>query len=75
MMIKLPNGCVHAQERGAGTPILVLHGGGLDHRHMLDALEPVFIQSSGWRRVYIDLPGHGLSKVDESVQTQDGALK
>jgi hypothetical protein len=41
MDIDLPNGCLHAQVRGFGVPILTMHGGGLDHRHMLDALEPV----------------------------------
>jgi len=75
MLVKLPNGCICAEIRGSGTPMLVLHGGGLDHRHMLDALEPVFEEGSGWRRVYIDLPGHGGSKVDSSVTSQDDVLK
>ena len=33
---------LHSVECGGGPPILILHGGGLDHRHMVDALEPVF---------------------------------
>ncbi|MFC6583109.1 alpha/beta fold hydrolase [Sulfitobacter aestuariivivens] len=48
-----------------------MHGGGLDHRHMMDALEPVFADRAGWKRVYLDLPGHGRSTVDETVATQD----
>ena len=28
-------------EFGSGYPLLVLHGGKLDHRHMVDAIEPV----------------------------------
>jgi len=74
MDIELSNGRVHAQIRGSGAPILIMHGGGLDHRHMLDALEPVFEETTGWKRVYIDLPGHGQSTADVSVVSQDGVL-
>ncbi|TDL83762.1 alpha/beta fold hydrolase [Meridianimarinicoccus aquatilis] len=74
MLVELPNGCINVETRGSGTPVLALHGGGLDHRHMLDALEPVFEESTGWKRVYIDLPGHGYSKADASVQSQDDVL-
>ena len=75
MDVELPNGRIHAEVVGSGTPILIIHGGGLDHRHMQDALEPVLERSPGWRRVYIDLPGHGLSAADESVRTQDDVLR
>ena len=48
-------------ERGAGTPILMIHGWQGDHRYMMADLEPVFAGdlSDRWRRIYIDLPGHG----------------
>ncbi|TNE37624.1 MAG: alpha/beta hydrolase [Alphaproteobacteria bacterium] len=59
---------------GTGTPLLVLHGGKLDHRHMVDALEPSFERQSEWRRLYLDLPGHGLSDASETVSTQDDVL-
>jgi pimeloyl-ACP methyl ester carboxylesterase len=65
---------IFSEVRGEGTPILILHGGGLDHRHMLDALEPVFESTQRWMRIYIDLPGHGRSTVDETVATQDDVL-
>ncbi|MBF9028762.1 alpha/beta fold hydrolase [Rhodobacterales bacterium HKCCE3408] len=74
MDIDLPNGRIHAELVGEGTPILILHGGGLDHRHMMEALEPVFERTEGWRRVYVDLPGHGRSVADDSVRTQDDVL-
>lgn len=48
-------------QHGHGAPIVVLHGGGLDHRHMVDAIEPVFARRAGFQRLYVDLPGHGLS--------------
>jgi pimeloyl-ACP methyl ester carboxylesterase len=59
---------------GDGRPLLVLHGGYLDHRHMLDSLEPVFEGRAGWRRLYIDLPGHGQSAVNHGVASQDDVL-
>lgn len=74
MLVELSNGCISAHRRGSGRPILVLHGGGLDHRHMVDAIELVFEENSDWERFYIDLPGHGASKVDASVQSQDDVL-
>lgn len=74
MEIELPNGSINAVTCGEGHPILIMHGGGLDHRHMHDALEPVFQGLSGWRRVYIDLPGHGASFADDSVNCQDDVL-
>ena len=58
------NKSVHFEVIGEGQPILVLHGGYLDHRHMIDALEPIFDHREGWKRVYIDIPdkaGHSLS--------------
>lgn len=74
MYIEVPHGGIHAEIRGEGIPVLILHGGGLDHRHMLDALEPVFLETSGWKRVYIDLPGHGRSEANDSVTAQDDVL-
>jgi pimeloyl-ACP methyl ester carboxylesterase len=54
---------------------MVFHGGKLDHRHMLDAIEPAFDGSDGWQRIYVDLPGHGLSAADASLQSQDDVLR
>ncbi|MGK5677694.1 alpha/beta fold hydrolase [Actinoplanes sp. URMC 104] len=45
-----------AHETGSGTPVVLVHGFGLDHRSLLP-LEPVFERSGGWRRIYLDLPG------------------
>ncbi|WP_066948433.1 alpha/beta fold hydrolase [Microtetraspora fusca] len=46
--------------RGDGTPLVMIHGYTIDHRLLLP-LEPVFAQRPGWRRHYLDLPGHGSS--------------
>ena len=59
---------------GKGRHVLVFHGGKRDHRHMVDAIEPVFQGIDGWKRIYIDLPGHGQSAADESYRTQDDVL-
>ena len=71
---KLRNSTVHYEVFGEGRPILVLHGGYLDHRHMVDALEPLFENREGWKRIYIDIPGHGKSPVDASITTHDQVL-
>jgi len=47
---------VFAYEIGSGTPVVLLHGFGLDHQSLLP-LEPIFEKSLGWRRIYLDLPG------------------
>lgn len=65
---------IYFESIGEGSPILILHGGYLDHRHMVDAVEPVFEQVTGWRRLYIDIPGHGQSNVDTSVNDHDKVL-
>lgn len=59
---------------GEGAPILVLHGSPLDHRHMMESLEPVFSEVDGWQRIYVDLPGHGQSPPRESINSQDDLL-
>jgi pimeloyl-ACP methyl ester carboxylesterase len=50
---------VNYEVRGAGTPIVLLHGASLDHRHILHDFEPLFALHPGWLRIYPDLPGHG----------------
>lgn len=34
----------------------------LDHRLMSGCMEPIFTKREGWRRIYIDLPGMGVTK-------------
>lgn len=46
---------------GDGTPIVLLHGLGCDHRLMAGCMEPVFQGRRGYRRIYVDLPGMGRS--------------
>lgn len=67
---------------GSGTPVVLLHGFGLDHRSLLP-LEATFTRSGGWQRLYLDLPGatrtpagavDGSQEVAEAVLEQIAAL-
>jgi pimeloyl-ACP methyl ester carboxylesterase len=66
---------VNYEERGAGRPILLFHGMPADHRHMVSAFEPVFEGRPGWRRIYPDLPGHGLTPRADWITTEDDKLQ
>ena len=50
---------LHLQVHGSGRPLVVLPSFSLDHAAMATAVEPVFAEPSGWRRIYVDLPGTG----------------
>jgi pimeloyl-ACP methyl ester carboxylesterase len=54
---------LHYVEHGAGTPLVVLHGAGVDHREVEAAFEAVRPDVE-LRRVYPDLPGMGRSTAD-----------
>ncbi|WP_166245104.1 alpha/beta fold hydrolase [Paenibacillus turpanensis] len=60
---------------GEGYPIVMLHGWTLDHQVMLHAMEPLFEKRSGWKRIYIDLPGMGQSEPQPSIQNSDDMLE
>ncbi len=52
--------CLHWQEAGDGTPLVMLHTAGADSRqyaHQLSDLE----LAAGWRMLAFDMPGHGRS--------------
>jgi pimeloyl-ACP methyl ester carboxylesterase len=50
---------VYYEMSGEGRPIIMLHGWSVDHRHMESTMETLFAQHTGWKRFYLDLPGHG----------------
>jgi pimeloyl-ACP methyl ester carboxylesterase len=62
------------EERGEGRPILLVHGWSADRQYMLADLEPVFDEHPGWRRIYLDLPGHGATPAPEWLSTEDQML-
>jgi len=60
---------MHIESRGAGTPIILIHGFGVDHRILLP-LDPVLEAAGGWRRVYLDLPGMGQTPIGSIAGAQ-----
>ena len=48
----------HVIRRGSGTPVLIVHGNGVDHRSML-GIEAAFENAPRYERLYVDLPGFG----------------
>jgi pimeloyl-ACP methyl ester carboxylesterase len=66
---------VHYAQHGDGTPVLALHGAGVDHREIMGALEPLFAGRPGWRRLYPDLPGHGRTPAPGTVNSNDDVVE
>lgn len=58
-------------EIGSGTPVLFLHGFGVDHRALLWSCGPIFEQRPGYRRLHVDLPGFGATPPDPAIDSSD----
>jgi pimeloyl-ACP methyl ester carboxylesterase len=65
---------VHYEAFGAGRTIVLLHGGGTDHRLMTHAFEPAFAGREGWLRLYPDLPGMGRTPAADWIRGEDDML-
>jgi pimeloyl-ACP methyl ester carboxylesterase len=65
---------IYYEDLGTGTPIIMIHGFSPDHRLMSGCMEPVFEKREGWRRIYIDLPGMGLTKNYNGISNSDEML-
>jgi pimeloyl-ACP methyl ester carboxylesterase len=61
-------------EHGTGRPLVALHGWTLDHRAQEASLEALFAERAGWRRIYLDLLGHGRSGAPEWVRSHNDML-
>jgi pimeloyl-ACP methyl ester carboxylesterase len=62
------------ETRGDGPPILFLHGLAGDRAILASACEPAFADAPGWRRIYVDLPGHGRSPAGSPGAGADALL-
>lgn len=69
------DGPVHYVEHGEGSPVLALHGAGVDHREMMACLDSVFDSFTGYRRIYPDLPGMGRTPAPETIRSADDVLE
>lgn len=65
---------VHYVEHGAGRPMIVLHGAGVDHREAEACFEPALAAHHGLRRLYLDLPGMGRTAAPATVSSADHVL-
>jgi len=65
---------VHYESIGEGRPLVALHGWGMDHRYMVSDMEPLFKQRDGWKRLYPDLPGHGMTPGKDWIANRDQEL-
>ncbi len=65
---------IAVESHGEGRPILLIHGWSADRRYMVADMEPVLSAVSGWRRIYLDLPGHGATPAPDWLGTQDQML-
>jgi pimeloyl-ACP methyl ester carboxylesterase len=74
MEISVGRVVVHYVEHGAGRPVLVLHGAGVDHREAEACFEPALDGVAGLRRIYPDLPGMGRTTAPETLRSADDVL-
>jgi pimeloyl-ACP methyl ester carboxylesterase len=62
------------EQHGEGRAIVFLHGWTMNRRLEIADYEPIFSARGGWRRVYLDLPGMGLSVATDGLRNQDHML-
>lgn len=62
---------VNYEVYGEGKPVIMLHGCPVDSRLMKGCMEPVFNKKSGYKRIYMDLPGMGKTKGESFITSQD----
>lgn len=74
MKTKFGDISLYYEQVGSGKPIIMLHGWPLDHLSMKAAMEPIFANREGWRRIYVDLPGRGQSDAPEWLKTRGQIL-
>jgi pimeloyl-ACP methyl ester carboxylesterase len=66
---------VYYETYDTGTPIIMLHGFGCDHRLMTGCMEPIFSSwQAEWQRIYLDLPGMGRTPGSEHIKSADDIL-
>lgn len=76
MECDLGNIKVNYEVCGEGKPILFLHGFdfGSSHQDWLETVEPLFQEKDDWKRIYIDLPGMGVTPGADWITSSDDYL-
>jgi pimeloyl-ACP methyl ester carboxylesterase len=64
----------HYVEHGKGTPVIVLHGAGVDHREAEACFDPALDAHGDHRRIYPDLPGMGHTPAPATLRSADDVL-
>lgn len=75
MQCRLERITVNYETAGNGRPLLILPGWTMSAASALDWLEPFFDGRDDVRRIYLDLPGHGLTPGAPWVQGLDDMLQ
>ncbi|MCJ1334243.1 hypothetical protein MMC10_010951 [Thelotrema lepadinum] len=60
---------------GSGTPVLIVHGWEMDSSVEALEFEPIFNSLSGFRRIYVDLPGMGSTPAGNIQNLDDIQLR
>jgi pimeloyl-ACP methyl ester carboxylesterase len=66
---------IHYEVYGEGKPIIILPGWSMNTRLTSHEMEPYFQGRTGWKRIYIDPPGHGRTPGKDSITDQDKILE
>lgn len=75
MKCKINDCDVYYEMIGEGIPLLILHGSTLDSRSMTGCMEPIFENRKGWKRIYLDFPGHGQTPGKDWIKGSDDVLR
>ncbi len=75
MQCQLDKITVHFEVFGDGRPMLMLHGMPLDHIEMIYEMERHFAEHGRWKRIYLDMPGHGETPGADWITSTDQVLE
>jgi pimeloyl-ACP methyl ester carboxylesterase len=75
MICKIDELKIYYETYGDGIPILMIHGYGIDHNVMTGCMEPIFKGRPEWKRIYLDLPGMGRTRVSNRLKNSGDMLR
>ncbi|WP_312561993.1 alpha/beta hydrolase [Anaerospora sp.] len=75
MECKIKDLSINYEIIGQGKPVIMIHGYYPDHRLMAGCMEPIFAKKTGYKRIYIDLPGMGKTKAADWIINSDVMLE